>query len=301
VTGFGPTLVALPNGSARAELPVCLTCLGEIGADWSAWQIYEGRIVPKFGPSNISEGCSFRFEAQSCAPIGLTPFAPAAKGYEKAIGTVHLGKGALPTHEFVFRDGDPVRDVVSIQGNTYHCECGAETPSDHAGTCKAPFWIREASLATWCEWRRSGNVAAAEKACHEARIGAGTVALLAWACRLWAASPEGKRAAQERALVALVNAVPEGLDPGGWRAAVLACHESCARLKNYAPHPEEWGVLAAVRGCPTGREGTWKRAAEDAAAAAYRRAIAPAAPVPRVRATWKTRGPVLAVDDGRDE
>lgn len=114
--------------------------------------------------------------------------------------------------------------------------------------------------------------------------------------RIHDATPAAKRALQERPLVALVNACPEGLDPIGWRAAVLAV---CERMG-----PQDW---------QDDRTGDWLReharcsAVPDVHAAslkmvawkAYRRAIAPAAKVDRQRLTWKTRGPVLPVDDGR--
>jgi hypothetical protein len=102
-----------------------------------------------------------------------------------------------------------------------------------------------------------------------------------------------ERRAREAPLVALVNAVPDGLDANGWRAAVLAVHEVFPHKALAGPRGA-WadgagpGLAAAIRGeC---------RVRDDApyasGIAAYRRAIAPhkAPPPERKGATWKTRG-----------
>jgi hypothetical protein len=97
------------------------------------------------------------------------------------------------------------------------------------------------------------------------------------------------RARDEAPLVALVNAVPVGLDPIGWRAAVLAYMERRGMILD--PQRAPAVVAGLVRG------------GQDDVAAAYKRALAPRNKVAPERrgATWKTRGPMLPVDDGRDE
>jgi len=91
------------------------------------------------------------------------------------------------------------------------------------------------------------------------------------------------RRKREAGLVELANAVPEGLDPVGWRAAVLALDE--AKIAVNASSLEWW-----IRQEPASRE--------PEAVAAYRRAVAPHKAPPPER---KQRGPRLTVDDGRDE
>ena len=108
------------------------------------------------------------------------------------------------------------------------------------------------------------------------------------------------RRQREAPLVALVNACPEGLDPVGWRAGVLAYAEMFRSdadfhwfRKSDMPH-----VLAVIR---DGEKSTGMniRVFVDA----YQRALAPRAKVAPERKgmTWKTRGPALPVDDGRDD
>jgi hypothetical protein len=104
------------------------------------------------------------------------------------------------------------------------------------------------------------------------------------------------RKRRETPLVALVNAVPEGLDPVGWRAAVLAYFE-------HAQDSRKVGLMVAPTLLPQLIRGEVAIACYAHVVAAYHRAIAPRAKVAPERrgATWKTRGPALPVDDGRDD
>ena len=117
--------------------------------------------------------------------------------------------------------------------------------------------------------------------------------------RVHDATPAAKRAKQEAPLAALVAAVPEGLDPIGWRAAVLAVHECQSRYGSpiQGDHFAAW-LMHSLRedmdDCDAGTPYAYGYHG-------YLRAIAPAAKVDRVRATWKTRGPVLPCDNGEDE
>jgi len=191
----------------------------------------------------------------------------------------------------VFGHRGPRSAEVTMRPGEFRCSCGATSPK-HAESCAAPWWLRASSAVAWAELERTGDLNAAGKVGCSAFEGAGAVALLAWFCRLWDARHDARRQ-KEAALVALVAAVPEGLDPVGWRAAVLAEVEGPGHLTS--SEASEFGaqVEAAVRGRDV--------MAFPHASAAYQRAIAPAPKVDRVRATWKTRGPVLPCDNGWDE
>ena len=117
--------------------------------------------------------------------------------------------------------------------------------------------------------------------------------------RIHDATPAAKRAKQEAPLVALVAAVPEGLDPIGWRAAVLAVHECQSRYGSpiQGGHFAAWLTHSLREDMDDCDAGTPYAAGYHG----YLRAIAPAPKVDRVRATWKTRGPVLPCDNGWDE
>jgi hypothetical protein len=103
------------------------------------------------------------------------------------------------------------------------------------------------------------------------------------------------RRQREAALVALVNACPEGLDPDGWRAAVLACHETTGTDDTIWFVRDENGsgrsIERQLREARTPEH-------EPLLVAAYQRALAPRAKVPPER---KRRGPAIVVDDGRDD
>lgn len=122
------------------------------------------------------------------------------------------------------------------------------------------------------------------------------------------------RRAAEAPLVALVSAVPEGLVPRGWTAAVLAAYESYAPLREDVEHPEEWGaklgrgLVAAVAGgdeqaivgATGSRLGSWTATAVMKGWAAYLRAIASPGPRPQPERWRGGRDVRLVVDDGRD-
>ena len=191
-----------------------------------------------------------------------------------------VGPGFAPdTAWLTFVHYGPLTAEVKMRPGEFRCSCGATTP-EHAQGCAAPFWLREASAAAWAQMP---DVQKAANAGREAMVGASVIGLFVFFQRLWEASPKGQRAKREAALVALVNNVPAGLRPDGWRAAVLACHEAritpdLATLAWWIRQPREENAPAAV--------------------VAYHRAIAPRVPVAPER---KTRGPAIVVDDGRDE
>jgi hypothetical protein len=98
-----------------------------------------------------------------------------------------------------------------------------------------------------------------------------------------------------------VNACPADLDPVGWRAAVLAIHECEARYSGRVNGEAlaTWLQSAMRDGMDDCDAGTSFASGYDA----YQRALAPRVKVAPERKgmTWKTRGPALPVDDGRDD
>ena len=126
---------------------------------------------------------------------------------------------------------------------------------------------------------------------------------------------ECQRHAAEAPLVALVNTVPEGLDPIGWRAAVLGLRERHV-LNGQGEHADTATVLDAAnltvmlqrfaldvaRGAPV------KEAQQSATnsrclamTTAYARALAPQDPRPVPERKTGGRDVRLTVDDGRDD
>jgi len=98
---------------------------------------------------------------------------------------------------------------------------------------------------------------------------------------------------REAPLIALVAAVPEGLDPVGWRAAVLSIHERCPEVVSHAAMKFKGAVRRDILANTTPEP-----CAVADAIAAYRRAIAPQGPRPPPE---RRRAPGLPCDDGRDE
>ena len=115
--------------------------------------------------------------------------------------------------------------------------------------------------------------------------------------KVWDEDPAQVRAKREAPLVALVNACPEGLNPVGWRAAVLALHEPRSGVEGVAFfHRDEIGERINIE--RQLRDDEVFTLAGEIAVPAYRRAIVPRAKVAPER---KQRGPAIVVDDGRDE
>lgn len=101
-------------------------------------------------------------------------------------------------------------------------------------------------------------------------------------------TPEAKRRAAEAPLVALVNTVPKGLDPVGWRAAALAVWEG-VRLHPLPGQLVEWIRCEAPREERT--DGSWLAHSE------YLRAVAPQGPRPKPE---RRRAPGLPLDVDAD-
>ena len=182
---------------------------------------------------------------------------------------------------------------------TFSCACGSTDPAEHRSGCELPWQYRMS--ATWAMHYTNARGEGLARATAEGLLGAVAVAMLAWCLSVEGYRERARRAA-EAPLVALVNAVPAGIDPRGWGPAVLAYHESVSRLpERERPHPEDWGHrLAAVLrlGLHSASKGTWTAVALDRGLAAYAHAVAPQGPRPQ---PFRRRAPGLPVDDGRDE
>lgn len=217
----------------------------------------------KAGESFAAVGEAAKRCAESAMPV------PAAVAIKWEMGTASLGQ----SQAHVMRDGDVCRWQVNHLG--LRIREGVE-PHASPAMQRAGDLLRDVHAATaGIEWL------------------AGFFGLL---FRIHDATPAAKRALQERPLVALVNACPEGLDPIGWRAAVLAYFE-------HAQDSRKVGLMVAPTLLPQLIRGEVAIACYAHVVAAYHRAIAPRAKVAPERrgATWKTRGPALPVDDGRDD
>jgi hypothetical protein len=213
--------------------------------------------------------------------------------------TVRRPMSAPPSdrgHRILF-EGDGLLDLATITAPNggpvvFACACGSADPACHREGCALPWQYRMA--ATWAIGPTDAHLGLSG-AVGAGLLAACAVALLAWCCRLWDERHDARRAA-EAPLVALVNACPEGLDPVGWKAAVLAADEHWRRT---APG-YRWEAAPFTHWLRVVLSG--KAAAPDSAvgeaAAAYRRALTPHKAPPPERKAW---GPRLTVDDGRDE
>ena len=117
---------------------------------------------------------------------------------------------------------------------------------------------------------------------------------------LAAIGKDAKRRAADAPLVALVAAVPPGLDPIGWRAAVLAVHEVSGDVAT----PDAWAdaecekalrIMVAI-----GVAADAYSDIEQLALDAYARAVAPQGPRPAPERKRGGRDVRLTVDDGSD-
>lgn len=103
------------------------------------------------------------------------------------------------------------------------------------------------------------------------------------------------RRVREAPLVALVAAVPEGLDPVGWRAAVLAVDEYWkVRRCDVNTEGTSFWLPRVLRGEVQARPSS----AVEAGLLAYRRALASS---PKVEPERRRGGPVVVVDRGDDD
>jgi hypothetical protein len=111
-------------------------------------------------------------------------------------------------------------------------------------------------------------------------------------------SERGRRN-REAPLVALVAAVPEGLDPVGWRAAVLAAAERYPETSGRGSAQWVRTVSALLRSGDHVPPGSLTSVV--LAVVAYRRALAPQDPRPVPERKTGGRDVRLTVDDGRDD
>ena len=108
-------------------------------------------------------------------------------------------------------------------------------------------------------------------------------------------TPEAMRRAAEAPLVALVAAVPKGLDPIGWRAAVLAVREC------YLDDPKTAMAVAGHLASVLLGDCEATSVTLQGASVAYDRAIAPQGPRPSPERKIGGRAVRLTVDDGQDD
>ena len=116
-----------------------------------------------------------------------------------------------------------------------------------------------------------------------------------------------ERRQREAPLVALVAACPEGLDPNGWRAAVLAINETQGDFDGsgvdlWIGHKCTAAVRLFVggsRSAPDSEAVAWSM--QDVAVHAYRRALTPAAKVAPERRSGGKAAPVIVCDAGWED
>ncbi len=245
----------------------------------------------------VTFDCSATPEAPRVRPMGRSAVAEPRRVRVRVSGITHATAVAAAT---ALKSGTPL--VLTEQGR--------------ASRMLAIEWALMHSpagsgydLSVLAEEPRACEVERIEPACEGcgAKGVAGKRGGTFWLCEpgcpaAYAAVVAARREA-DAPLVALVNAVPAWANPNAWRAAVLAVHEASVGQST----PDAWraaeceraiGIMVAV-GCAAD---AWSEI-EQIALDAYRRAIAPhKAPAPeREGATWRSRGPQLTVDDGRDE
>lgn len=330
---IGPTMLVLPvGGYLNAEAPVCKVCLAEVNKDITAWTIRDGRIERK---ATRVGWYSHQMAAEYGSSVWSTP-----DGREVQITTATFGEDHKTGWSDISRVGEVVafvrdgqrprgwRQWATSGGNGFRVGgpyvFGVDPARGHDSTAIYVQHLpgQSGSFEMRDHHHTCPNCGGRSRHCCEP-IAVAFCAFVAGLKR-WAESAAGKRAElpappggwrsaeqidrevsergrrnREAPLVALVNAVPEGLDPIGWRAAVLAVCEKMTPQDWQDDQTGEW-----LQRCALGKEspdGRHRASIKVVAWTAYQRAISPAPKVERVRITWKTRGPVLSVDDGRDE
>lgn len=313
---IGPTMLVLPVGDClTAEAPICRSCLVDVNEDIAAWTIRDGKIERKVRAACPNCGGDDATCRGSLA--GLK--ACAAKGAQWGVADIVSGKaldGLALLYDEKRRAGETCEDLrARLRGLRSRKDTGngfrvggsyVRVGVDHAqsGT--------EATAFVSAAMRKAGESLArvGEAARWAAASSIPVLAKMPAPKGGWRTAEQIDREVAERGrrnreapLVALVAAVPEGLDPIGWRAAVLAVHEHHGRFADRLRGDlfAEWLVTVLREGLTAveidGYHGLGYLEGLDS----YQRAIAPAPKVDRVRATWKTRGPVLPCDNGWDE
>ena len=206
------------------------------------------------------------------APGLHTKDCKAGRALKWEMGTASLGQ----SQAHILRDGDVYRWQVNHLGLRIRDGVESHAFDAHAAAGRILFAVHDATAGI--EWLAE---------------------FFGLLFRVHDSTPAAMRAKQEAPLVALVAAVPEGLDPIGWRAAVLAVCEKMTPQDWQDDQTGEWLQRCAL--CKESPDGRHPASLKVVAWTAYHRAISPAPKVPRVRATWKTRGPVLPCDNGEDE
>ena len=223
-----------------------------------------------------------------------------AKICEPCAGIIHAN---VDVNAYEIRDGRIVVRSPSLRSTAYGFRFSAEpsmfVTAPPVGVPTLTKACPGCGCRGTCEWRTHGKVDPDAVTCS------------ACGCR-WCGPPTPEfnarsavkeRQRQEAALVALVNAVPDGLDARGWAAAVLAIEERRSRSALFRSEAtpdlvDRYGVAAILRRgtLEEGHDGAMQRGA----LAAYQRAITPhrAPPPERKRGGRDAR---VVLDDGRDE
>lgn len=243
------------------------------------------RVLPMEWESieNVSTpGTKFTITVEEEHPAAEVAFV----GTLDARASLHLG------------DGDAT--CTLRHDGTFACACGSTAPGAHRDGCKLPWQHEAAAQEAWMALANGRGWDAAVKAADNALTGAAAVTVLAWCCAA-DGFRERERRAKEAPLVALVVAVPEGLDARGWTAAVLAFREALPSTPSNSA-AEAWdkmGMTASLRDVARSAVSFHIGGSSlvDVAATAYACAIAPPGPRP---APFRRKAPGLPVDDGRD-
>lgn len=259
-------------GDARCDLPACHTLEAHRDVMGETWENFDQS--PATGKrASVTAGCPC--DALGRGAPGLhtkdCKAGHALKWWE--MGTASLGQ----SQAHILRDGEVYRWQVTHLGLRVRDGAAPHAFDAHDAAGRFLFAVHDATAGI--EWlaRMFGLLFAV----HDA-------------------TPAAKRAKQEAPLVALVNAVPEGLDPIGWRAAVLGTMEQLRQIGDDGAEIR-WRLTDERLGKTGSVERLIREEAYSLPLRLYQRAITPAPKVDRVRATWKTRGPVLPCDNGEDE
>jgi hypothetical protein len=184
-------------GDARCNLPACHTLEAHRDVMGETWENFDQS--PATGKrASVTAGCPC--DALGRGAPGLhTKDCKAGRALKWEMGTASLGQ----SQAHVVRDGDVYRWQVNHLGLRIRDGVEPHTFDAHEAAGRILFAVHDATAGI--EWlaRMFGLLFAVHNA-----------------------TPAAKRAKQEAPLVALVAAVPEGLDPIGWRAAVLAVDEA---------------------------------------------------------------------------
>ena len=286
-SAIGPMMLRLPVGDRYADAPVCQACLAEVNKDVGAWTIREGKIERKTewpGLDIVSgkalDRLALLYDEERRAGETCEDLRARLRGVHGRRSRKDTGNGFRVGGTYVV-GVDPARP--GTEATAFVSAAMRKAGESFAAVGEAAKRCAESAMPV-------------PSRCPCDALGRGAPGLHTKDCK-------AVRREKEAALVALVAAVPEGLDPIGWRAAVLAVHEHHGRYADRLRGDlfAEWLAFVLREGLTAGEVDGYHGLGYLEGLDAYQRAITPAPKVDRVRATWKTRGPVLPCDNGEDE